>query len=97
MLYSALSCAHPLSIEAALVFLLAGWMKERVPPEKRYLNACAPGILPPSFEEERQTVSERLQLTNAPSRPYAEPEPEPELQLEVGSDPQLEPEPRGVW
>ena len=65
--------------------LLAGWKKENVPPEERFLNACSPGILPPAFEEE-SNGPQQLRLTDASAlEPEPEPEPEPDIQV------------RGAW
>ncbi len=63
--------------------LLVGWKKENVPLEERFLNACSPGVLPPSFEDENN-APQQLRLADAPG---LEPEPEPEPELQV----------RGVW
>lgn len=68
----------------APALLLAGWKKENVPPEDRFLNACAPGILLLSFEQESNAL-QQLRLADAPALEPPEPEPEPESQA------------RGVW
>ena len=50
-------------------------MKEGVPPEERYMNACARGIFPPSYEEDNR-ASAQFRLQDA-SEPQTEPQTEP--------------------
>jgi hypothetical protein len=87
------ACAVSLT---APVFLVAGWKKQNVSEEERFLRACAPGIFPPSFEEE-SNAPQQLRLADA-----SEPAPAPASELGPGpAKPEPEPEPelqvRGVW
>ena len=59
--------------EARLRLLLAGYVKEGVPPENRYLNACARGIFPPSYEEDNGAQFRLKDAAEPQKEPPAEP------------------------